>query len=150
MSTLSMPSSGHKPEQKARTATQKSQKKAVKRAASQEDPTPENKSPKKRPAPKKPTEDSTGNSTPTSNNPPQHKRTQKESTAKAKMKPRNFIIIAWTPARALELEKLYRTVRLQDMDVLGDGNCFLYAAMGIDGRGANHPQAAADRSAGEP
>jgi hypothetical protein len=48
------------------------------------------------------------------------------------------------PARAWELEQLYRTVRLQDMDVLGDGNCFLYAAMGIDGRGADHPQAAAD------
>jgi hypothetical protein len=30
------------------------------------------------------------------------------------------------------------------MDVLGDGNCFLYAAMGINGRGADHPQAAAD------
>jgi hypothetical protein len=31
-----------------------------------------------------------------------------------------------------------------DMDVLGDANCFLYAAMGINGRGADHPQAAAD------
>jgi hypothetical protein len=43
-----------------------------------------------------------------------------------------------------ELEKLYKTVRLMDMDVLGDGNCFLYAAMGINGRGADNPRAAAD------
>jgi hypothetical protein len=30
------------------------------------------------------------------------------------------------------------------MDVRRDGNCFIYAAMGIDGRGADHSQAAAD------
>jgi hypothetical protein len=53
-----------------------------------------------------------------------------------------FITIEWTPARAQELNRLYRTVRLEDMDVCGDGNCFLYAALGINGYGAGHPQAA--------
>jgi hypothetical protein len=128
---------------KLKNLTQHTPKRAAKRAA-KKNSTPA-KNPPKRPAPSKPTEDSTGNPTPISNNPPQRKRTQEESTIKAKKKPRNFIIITWTPARPWELEKLYRTVRLQDMDVLPDGNCFLYAAMmGIDGRGANHAQAAAD------
>jgi len=74
--------------------------------------------------------------------PPQRKRTREQPTAKATKKSRSFITIPWTPARAQALQQLYKTVNLEDMDVCRDGNCFLYAALGINGHGAGHPQAA--------
>jgi hypothetical protein len=39
----------------------------------------------------------------------------------------------------VELAKTYRTVGLEDLDNIGQGNCLLYAAMGINGRDAKHP-----------
>ena len=149
---------------KKRTAAQRAHKKATKRTAqqnptsvtnppkrrtapggkraAQETPTPGGKNPKK-PAPNKPAENRVDNPTLTSNNPTQRKRTQEDPTAKATKKSRTFITIPWTPERAQALKQLYRTVNLEDMDVCGDGNCFLYAALGINGHGADHPQAAA-------
>ncbi|KAJ1641458.1 hypothetical protein T492DRAFT_919731 [Pavlovales sp. CCMP2436] len=70
----------------------------------------------KRPALNKSTE---GNPTPTNNNPPQRKRTREEPTGYGSGHPRT-----WTSAAT-------------------GSNCFLYAALGINGHGAGHPQAAA-------
>jgi hypothetical protein len=76
--------------------------------------------------------------------PPKRPRTREETTT-ANNKPTKKTSatieqIPWTPARSSELARAYRTVGLEDLDNVGDGNCLLYAAMGIDGRHKNHPK----------
>jgi hypothetical protein len=91
-------------------------------------------------SPNKP-EENTDSSGPLEQEPPKRPRTREETTTtknKPTQKSATIGKIPWTPERAVELAKVYRTVGLDDLDNIGQGNCLLYAIMGINGWDANH------------
>jgi hypothetical protein len=94
-------------------------------------------------------EENTDTADPPEQESPKRLRTRDGMKTTNKFKPtrqedeETIVPIPWNPARALELANAYRTVGLEDLDNIGNGNCLLYAAMGIDGRGADHAHQAA-------